>query len=104
MNGSKRTGFGGYASSIISQDLGASSISAGSVVGGSTAASERSVANIAYSQSDRLRRRLSQSSLAGVSDLGSNLSALDYKTQDEAIDLDDIRSQYSQSQSSFTEF
>lgn len=104
LNGTKRAGFGGYASSVVSQDIGANTIDTSSVLGGSVAPSERGAASIAYSQSDRLRRRLSQSSLAGVSDLGSNLSALDYKTQDETVDLDDVRSQYSQSQSGFTEF
>ncbi|KAF8301116.1 hypothetical protein DL93DRAFT_543740 [Clavulina sp. PMI_390] len=100
----KRPGFGGYASSVISQDIGGSSaLDTNSVVG--TTPSERGgPASLAYSQSDRLRRRLSQSSFAGISDIGSNLSALDYKTQDEAADLDDMRSQYSQSQSGFTEF
>lgn len=103
-NGSKRAGFGaGYASSVISQDPGNNGIDTASLRTGTTSAAP-SVANIAYSQSDRLRRRLSQSSLAGVSDLGSNLSALDYKSQDEAVDLDDLRSQYSHSQSGFTEF
>lgn len=103
-NSSKRPGFAsGYASSVISQDPGHSAIDTASLRTGTTSTAP-SVANIAYSQSDRLRRRLSQSSLAGVSDLGSNLSALDYKSQDEAIDLDDLRSQYSQSQSGFTEF
>jgi len=101
-NGTKRAGFGGYASSVISQDIGASSIDTNSVTGASTAPSERSVANITYSQSDRLRRRLSQSS-AGVSDHGSHF-ALDYKSQADSIDLDDMRTQCNQSQSGCTEF
>jgi regulator of nonsense transcripts 1 len=102
-SGNKRAGFGGYASSVISQDIGASSIDTNSVTGASTAPSERSVANITYSQSDRLRRRLSQSS-AGVSDHGSHLAALDYKSQADSIDLDDMRTQYNQSQSGCTEY
>jgi len=110
-NGAKRAQYGGagYASSVISQDPGAgSTMETGSVVGSSVAPSERggpdAANNIAYSQSDRLRRRLSFSSLGGASDLGSSLSALDYKSQDDAADLDDMRSQYSHSQSGFTEF
>lgn len=106
-NGAKRSQYGGsYASSVISQDVGSSSIvDTASVVGSIMGApSERSAASIAYSQSDRLRRRLSFSSLGGASDLGSSLSALDYKSQDDAADLDDMRSQYSHSQSGFTEF
>jgi regulator of nonsense transcripts 1 len=104
VNGTKRAGFSGYASSVISQDIGASSIDTNSVVGASAAPSERSVANITYSQSDRVRRRLSQSSAAGVSDLDSHLSTLDYKSQGDGVDLDDMHSQYSQSQSGLTDF
>jgi regulator of nonsense transcripts 1 len=98
-NGSKRSAYGSYASSVISQDIGPTDTS--SVVG-STAPSER-VGSIAYSQSDRLRRKLSFSSMGGTSDMGS-LSTFDYKSQDDAADLDDMRSQYSHSQSGYTEF
>ena len=108
-NGAKRSQYGGagYASSVISQDPGVgSTIETSSVAGSSVAPSDGPDAtnSIAYSQSDRLRRRLSFSSLGGGSDLGSSLSALDYKSQDDAADLDDMRSQYSHSQSGFTEF
>jgi regulator of nonsense transcripts 1 len=103
-NGTKRAGFSGYASSVISQDLGASSIDTNSIIGASTAPSERSATNIAYSQSDRQRRRLSQSSFAAVSDLGSHLSASDYKSQEDGGDLDELRTQLAQSQLGCTEF
>jgi regulator of nonsense transcripts 1 len=109
-NGAKRNPYSGagYASSVISQDPGTGTIETSSVVGSSVPPSERggpdTVNSIAYSQSDRLRHRLSFSSLGGGSDLGSSLSALDYKSQDDAADLDDMRSQYSHSQSGFTEF
>ena len=90
-NGSKRSVYGGYASSIISQDIGPSSTAdTGSVVGGPT--SERA-SSVAYSQSDRLRRRTSFSSMAGASDMGS-FSQFDYKIQDDSADLDDVKSQY----------
>lgn len=84
---------GGYASSIISQDIGAGTTDAGSVVGGGTAST-----HLSYSQADRLRRRLSQSSFAGASDLGSALSGVDYKSQEGGVD-EDLRSQYGQSNS-----
>ncbi|KDQ07256.1 hypothetical protein BOTBODRAFT_613657 [Botryobasidium botryosum FD-172 SS1] len=102
INGAKRSVYGGYASSVISQDVGASGINDAASVVGSVAPSERA-SNIAFSQSDRLRRRLSLSSMGGTSDLGS-FSTFDYKSQDDAADLDDMRSQYSHSQSGFTEF
>ncbi|KAG8898911.1 hypothetical protein FRB99_007071 [Tulasnella sp. 403] len=103
--GPKRNTYAGYASSVISQDVGSATTinDSGSVIGGATTSSRPS--NIAFSQSDRLRRRLSQSSMGGTSDLGS--LAFDYKSQDDAADLDDVRSQYSQShasQSGVTEF
>jgi len=41
--------------------------------------------------------------MAGASELGS-MSNFDYKSQDDAADLDDVRTQYSQSQSGVTEF
>ncbi|KAG8801148.1 hypothetical protein FRC17_006710, partial [Serendipita sp. 399] len=92
---SKRSAYGGYASSIISQDIRASKDSdAGSVIG-SQAPSERA-SSIAFSQSDRIRRR---NSFSSTSDMGS-LS--DYKSQDDPADLDDLRSQYSAS--GITEF
>ncbi|KAG9018942.1 hypothetical protein FRB90_008136 [Tulasnella sp. 427] len=99
--GSKRGGYGGYASSVISQDVGSGTINDTSSVIGSSVASSRD--NISYNQSDRLRRRLSQGSLAASSELGSFVAS-DYKSHDDALDLDDVRSQYSQSQSGVTEF
>lgn len=61
--------------------------------------------NIAYSQSDRLRRRTSfgSASVTGQSDLGS-LSQYDYKSQDDAADLDDMKSQYAGTQNGVTVF
>lgn len=100
-NGGKRSTYGGYASSIISQDVGNSMADSSSVVGGA-APSERA-SSIAYSQSDRLRRRGSLSSMAGASDMGS-LSQFDYKSQDDGADLDDMKSQYSGTQSGVTVF
>ena len=97
--------YSSYASSIISQDVNgggdASSVtdSASVVTGGGISGvtpSERS--SIAFSQSDRLRRRLSIGSLA-PSDLGST-----YKSE---MGDDDGRSQYSAVQSQgggYTEF
>ena len=98
-NGGKRSTYS-YASSIVSQDAGQSGATdSGSVigVGGS--------GNIAYSQSDRLRRRSSfgSTSVAGQSDLGS-LSGYDYKSQDDAADMDDMKSQYAGTQSGVTVF
>jgi regulator of nonsense transcripts 1 len=96
-NGAKRSNYS-YASSIVSQDAGIAGTDTGSVVGGSAA-------SIAYSQSDRLRRRSSfgSASVAGTSELGS-LSQYDYKSQDEAADLDDMKSQYAGTQSGVTMF
>ncbi|KAH7889474.1 AAA domain-containing protein [Phlebopus sp. FC_14] len=88
----KRSAYGSYASSIISQDAGPPS-SASVGVGGS----------MAYSQSDRLRRRGSFSSAAGASDMGS-MSGYDYKSQDGMTDADDMKSQYSGTQSGVTVF
>ncbi|THH20883.1 hypothetical protein EW146_g550 [Bondarzewia mesenterica] len=93
--GVKRSAYGSYASSIISQDGPADSSSI--IVGGP---SDR----VAYSQSDRLRRRTSFSSVAGTSEIGSMSSAYDYKSQDEAADLDDMKSQYAATQSGVTAF
>ena len=119
---SKRSAYGGYASSIVSQDIGGSSIVDGASVAGGAPPSSVGVsigiggavgngagagASIAYSQADRLRRRrgsLSASSVAGASDLGSSLSAFDYKSQDDAADLDDVKSQYTGTQSGVTVF
>jgi regulator of nonsense transcripts 1 len=99
-NGAKR-GTYSYASSIVSQDAGQSTgiTESGSVVGVGGGP------GIAYSQSDRLRRRSSfgSTSVAGQSDLGS-LSGYDYKSQDDAADLDDMKSQYAGTQSGVTVF
>jgi regulator of nonsense transcripts 1 len=95
--GSKRSTYGGYASSIISQDIRPSAPSDAASVIGSQAPSEHA-SSIAFSQSDRIRRRASFSS---TSDMGS-LSTYDYKSQEESGDLDDMRSQYSTS--GITEF
>lgn len=94
VGGAKRGGYGSYASSIISQDGPADSSS--SVVG--------PMDRVAYSQSDRLTRRTSFSSLAGTSEVGSMASAFDYKSQDDAADLDDVKSQYAATQSGVTAF
>ncbi|KAI0062350.1 P-loop containing nucleoside triphosphate hydrolase protein [Artomyces pyxidatus] len=91
--GAKRSTYS-YASSIISQDGPADSGS--SVVGPSD--------RVAYSQSDRLRRRTSLSSMAGASEIGSLSSGFDYKSQDEAADMDDMKSQYAATQSGVTAF
>lgn len=93
----KRNTYGSYASSIISQDAG-NMTETGSVAG-SAIASER-MGSMAYSQSDRLRRRLSYSSLAGGSDLGSSF---DYKSHEDMGD-DDVKSQYAGTQSGLTVF
>ncbi|THV03947.1 hypothetical protein K435DRAFT_229562 [Dendrothele bispora CBS 962.96] len=123
----KRSVYGSYASSIISQDNGggmdtgsvvgasgggggASSIAGSSVAGGSSAeggsggavgADISSNVNLAFSQSDRLRRgrrgSFGNSSVTGTSDLGSvvsGMSSYDYKSQDDNGDLDDMKSQY----------
>ena len=97
VNGGKRSSYS-YASSIVSQDAGPAGTDTSSVVGGSAA-------SIAYSQSDRLRRRSSfgSASVAGTSELGS-LSQYDYKSQDEAADMDDMKSQYAGTQSGVTVF
>lgn len=92
---SKRSAYGGsYAPSIVSQGGAGDS---GSVIG----VSER----VGYSQSDRLRRRGSFGSVAGASEVGSLLSSgFDYKSQDEAADMDDMKSQYAATQSGVTAF
>jgi regulator of nonsense transcripts 1 len=102
VNGAKRSAYGSYASSIISQDAGPSGsiTDNSSVVGSAVGPSERNM-GMAYSQSDRLRRRTSFSSVAGASDMGS-LSQYDYKSQDEAADMDDMKSQYAGTQSGVT--
>ncbi|ESK90181.1 atp-dependent helicase nam7 [Moniliophthora roreri MCA 2997] len=99
--GAKRSAYGSYASSIISQDAGPSTDN--SSVVGSAVGSERP--NLSYNQSDRLRRRPSfgSSSVAGTSDLGS-LSQYDYKSQGEEVDMDDMKSQYTGTQSGVTVF
>ena len=100
--GSKRSTYGSYASSIISQDVGTNGNDTASVIG-STVGTDRA-SSMAYSQSDRLRRRTSFSSVAGASDMGS-LSQYDYKSQqDDGTDLDDMKSQYTGTQSGVTVF
>ena len=99
-NGGKR-GYGSYASSIISQDAGANGNDTASVIGSAVGTDRAS--SVAYSQSDRLRRRTSFSSMAGTSDMGS-LSQYDYKSQDDGADLDDVKSQYTGTQSGVTVF
>ena len=100
--GAKRSTYGSYASSIISQDIGASGTDNASVIGSTLGISDRP-SSMAYSQSDRLQRRSSFSSMAGASDMGS-LSQYDYKSQDDAGDLDDMKSQYTGTQSGVTVF
>ncbi|KAG2106738.1 AAA domain-containing protein [Suillus discolor] len=87
----KRSAYGSYASSIISQDAGPPSTAS---IGGSA---------MAFSQSDRLQRRGSFSSAAGASDMAS-MSGYDYKSQDGTTDLDDVKSQYAGTQSGVTVF
>lgn len=101
-NGAKRSTYGSYASSIISQDIGPGGNDAASVTGSTMGMSDRA-SSMAYSQSDRLHRRSSFSSMAGTSDLGS-LSQYDYKSQDETADMDDMKSQYAGTQSGVTVF
>jgi len=98
----KRGQYGSYASSIISQE-GPAGTDSSSVVGSSVGTSDRRSTSMAYSQSDRLRRRTSFSSIAGTSDMGS-LSQYDYKGQDDISDLDDVKSQYTGTQAGVTVF
>ncbi|KAJ2923996.1 hypothetical protein H1R20_g3978, partial [Candolleomyces eurysporus] len=95
-NGGKRSTYS-YASSIVSQDAGPSVTDNSSVVGSSH--------NLTFSQSDRLRRRSSfgSASVTGTSDVGS-ISQYDYKSQDDANDMDDMKSQYAGTQSGVTVF
>lgn len=102
-SGAKRSTYGSYASSIISQDVGTGGTDTASVIGSAIGPSDRSASSMAYSQSDRLRRRSSFSSTAGTSDMGS-LSQYDYKSQDDGTDLDDMKSQYTGTQSGVTVF
>ena len=97
-SGGKRSTYS-YASSIVSQDAGQSVTDQSSVIGGGSHAS------LAFSQSDRLRRRSSfgSASVAGTSDVGS-LSQYDYKSQDDGGDLDDLKSQYAGNQTRVTVF
>ncbi|ELU35776.1 hypothetical protein AG1IA_10194 [Rhizoctonia solani AG-1 IA] len=74
--GQKRATYASYASSIISQDV-------AGVPGGTDASSVSGSqfehnGSIVFSQSDRIRRRNSFTSMAGTSDIGS-MSAYDYK-------------------------
>lgn len=100
--GAKRSTFGSYASSIVSQDPVTSSATDSSSVAGSAVPADRA-SQVAFSQSDRINRRLSVSSAAGLSDLGT-VSTVDYKSQDDAADLDDVKSQYSGTQAGVTVF
>lgn len=121
----RRTGYGGYAASIISQDQGAgqggdsvyggagdtasvigSSIGGGGVPTGSVSGSSvLGGSSIAYSQSDRLRRGRrgsTSSSWAGTNSELGGASAYDYKSTDDGVD-DDVKSQYTaQSQAGVT--
>ncbi|KAM6500240.1 hypothetical protein JOM56_003254 [Amanita muscaria] len=98
VNGSKRPY--SYAASIVSQDAGHSAADTNSVINDSG-----SSVNMAFSQSDRIRRRGSfgSSSVAGTSDIGS-VSQYDYKSQDDLADLDDVKSQYTGTQAGVTVF
>ncbi|KAJ3866800.1 ATP dependent helicase [Lentinula novae-zelandiae] len=100
--GAKRSTYGSYASSIISQDAGPSVTDNSSVIGSTTGGDRAN--NLTFSQSDRLRRRPSfgSSSVAGT-DMGS-ISQYDYKAQDESGELDDMKSQYTGTQSGVTVF
>ena len=103
-NGAKRSTYGSYASSIISQDAGPGGTDTASISGSAIGMSDRAASSLAYSQSDRLRRRASFSSMAGTSDLGS-VSQYDYKsTTDDSTDVDDMKSQYTGTQSGITTF
>jgi regulator of nonsense transcripts 1 len=98
-NAAKRSTYGSYASSIISQDPG----------GAETSSVLRGGSSIAYSQSDRLQRRFSySSSVIGGSDAASLISGssqYDYKSQaDDGGDMDDMKSQYASSTSGVTNF
>ncbi|KAG1865106.1 hypothetical protein C8R48DRAFT_833449 [Suillus tomentosus] len=87
----KRSTYGSYVSSIISQDAGPPSTAS---ISGSA---------MAVSQSDRLQRRGSFSSAASASDMAS-MSEYDYKSQDGTADVDDVKSQYAGTQSDVTVF
>ncbi|KAI0311802.1 AAA domain-containing protein [Amylostereum chailletii] len=98
--GAKRSTYGGsYASSIISQDVPLDSVA--SAMGLGHGLGDRGVG---YAQSDRLRRRTSFSSVAGVSEIGSLSSGFDYKSQDDAADMDDMKSHYAATQSGVTAY
>ncbi|KAJ3792354.1 AAA domain-containing protein, partial [Lentinula aff. detonsa] len=98
----KRSTYGSYASSIISQDAGPSVTDTSSIIGSITGGDLAN--NLTFSQSDRLRRRPSfgSSSVAGT-DM-SSISHYEYKTQDESVDMDDMNSQYTGTQSGVTVF
>ncbi|KAG9127213.1 ATP-dependent helicase NAM7 [Ceratobasidium sp. 392] len=90
--GQKRPTDVSYASSMISQDVAGTP---GGTEASSVAGSQFDHnGSIVFSQSDRLRRRNSLTSIAGTSHIGS-ISAYDYKSQDSVIDADDVESQYS---------
>ncbi|EJD53198.1 ATP dependent helicase [Auricularia subglabra TFB-10046 SS5] len=100
--GTKRGAFGSYASSIVSQDPSAGPATDNGSVAGSAVPAERT-GQVAFSQSDRINRRMSVSSATGLSDLGT-ISTVDYKSQDDAADLDDVKSQYGGTQAGVTVF
>ena len=109
-NGAGKRSNYSYASSIISQDAGPSVTDNSSVVGhgsqyGGGNMGGQTGQNMAYSQSDRLRRRGSfGSASAAGTDMGS-ASGYDYKSQDSEVgDLDDMKSQYAGTQSGVTVF
>ncbi|KAF7311201.1 Regulator of nonsense transcripts 1 [Mycena kentingensis (nom. inval.)] len=126
--GTKRSTYGSYASSVISQDAGATSVTdASSVVGmgmgmgmagasGSASGNNVGANSIGFSQSDRIhghglghgrRPSFGSSSVAGISDVGSMAmsgSGYDYKSQDDAGDMDDMKSQYAGTQAGVTVF
>ncbi|KAJ3779568.1 hypothetical protein GGU10DRAFT_401742 [Lentinula aff. detonsa] len=98
----KRSTYGSYDSSISSQDAGPSVTDTSSVIGSITGGDLAN--NLTFLQSDRLRRRPSfgSSSVAGT-DM-SGISHYEYKTQDESVDMDDMKSQYTGTQSGVTVF
>ena len=98
----KRGPYGSYASSLISQE-GPVGTDSSSVIGSSVSTSDRRSTNTGYSQSDRLRRRTSFSSVAGTSDMGS-LSQYDYEGQEDISDLEDVKSRYTGTQTGVTVF
>jgi regulator of nonsense transcripts 1 len=76
-----------YASSIVSQDA--------------PPAERERERGVGYAQADRLRRR---PSFGSASEVGSLSSSFDYKSQDDGVDMDDMKSQYAATQSGVTTF